>query len=986
MNIKQIHMYRYGMFSDRIFDLPSSGLQVVYGLNEAGKSTIMQLIRDVLFGFSPKSPGITQAGSDFGGSLKLEVPSRGLVTIERIGNKGKGSVNVFLSNGRTAGEDVLVELFPGLDATTFRSIFSFGLDGLQGLEHIDADELNDYLFHAGMTGDFSIRELEKKLAKKQGELFKPQGRKPKLNAQLAELERLGKDVTAWQNKNDDYRRLAEEAETIRSRIDEITHIRNKHKKEIRRLQKQKTLAPYIKEKREWQLRLEQLPIYEPFPEDGLTRFDHWQTQVVALEAECEELEARRQTVADELDNIEIHGEWLRLKDEVRREREEEHFIQSLQNEKAACIRTAEAEAEEITALMEKLGSSWTEERVAAADTGLAAKEALRELVRKRASFLERQHLLDSERIRVERVLETARAEEATISGKRLADEEHARLEETIRLHEQREKKKQEKEQLETRLTHTSTIVGSQRGMFYGGTAMGIALTLWMMINGRWWTGMATALLTAVFVFYVRRSVPSSEAKRLQQALATIDQELGHVPSISIEEVQRAKLILEEDERMQQSAAIIRDRLDQVEKTYADAIEQIEAASRELEKIDERISEWCRKHGFPDSNNHNELFETFERVEEVKTRMRRRNRAQEACQNIEMETKKRENKISRLCGMFGIGFETSTAALIRMDGQIQEEEQKQQEKRRLEANIYEYDEQIRLLKEKIRRYDEECKSLMRQAQTDNEETFRRKGRAWHQSREILENLTTVEAKIESMVPDASERQSLIPAILHDERDEESEIQRLESEIEQLEAEERKLYETLADLRHKQRQLEEGGTYAQLLHQFQQKKDVFQRDAKRWAVYRTAAHLLQKAKEQYRNKRLPKVVEDASHHFSRLTGGRYVAVYAPTDEGFVVERSDGVRFSPEQLSRGTAEQLYLALRFSLAKSFRSPSPYPLIMDDILVNFDAGRTEKAIEVIREMAEYHQVLFFTCHEHLLRYFRTEEIVSTDRHVLTTP
>ena len=68
--------------------------------------------------------------------------------------------------------------------------------------------------------------------------------------------------------------------------------------------------------------------------------------------------------------------------------------------------------------------------------------------------------------------------------------------------------------------------------------------------------------------------------------------------------------------------------------------------------------------------------------------------------------------------------------------------------------------------------------------------------------------------------------------------------------------------------------------------------------------------------------------------------------------------------EQLSRGTAEQLYLALRFGLIEEFaQHAEPLPVVMDDILVNFDADRADRAASSIRDLAARHQVLYFTCH-----------------------
>ncbi len=76
-------------------------------------------------------------------------------------------------------------------------------------------------------------------------------------------------------------------------------------------------------------------------------------------------------------------------------------------------------------------------------------------------------------------------------------------------------------------------------------------------------------------------------------------------------------------------------------------------------------------------------------------------------------------------------------------------------------------------------------------------------------------------------------------------------------------------------------------------------------------------------------------------------------------------------PEELSRGTAEQLYLCLRLGLASEFaRRSVSLPLIMDDVLVNFDP---ERARAVAQELAYYsrdRQVLIFTCHPETARLF----------------
>ena len=80
---------------------------------------------------------------------------------------------------------------------------------------------------------------------------------------------------------------------------------------------------------------------------------------------------------------------------------------------------------------------------------------------------------------------------------------------------------------------------------------------------------------------------------------------------------------------------------------------------------------------------------------------------------------------------------------------------------------------------------------------------------------------------------------------------------------------------------------------------------------------------------------------------------------------VVRRDGVEVGIPGLSRGTSEQLYLALRFGLVQHFveTSGEPLPIVMDDILVNFDEDRAARAARSIEELSKTCQVIYFTCH-----------------------
>jgi uncharacterized protein YhaN len=97
----------------------------------------------------------------------------------------------------------------------------------------------------------------------------------------------------------------------------------------------------------------------------------------------------------------------------------------------------------------------------------------------------------------------------------------------------------------------------------------------------------------------------------------------------------------------------------------------------------------------------------------------------------------------------------------------------------------------------------------------------------------------------------------------------------------------------------------------------------------------------------------------------TNGRYVRILAPMGKPVQeLERNDGVLVPLNALSTGTAQQLYLALRFGLVEHFAGQAEsLPVVMDDIRVNFDPIRAERAARSIEDLATRHQVLYFTCH-----------------------
>lgn len=106
--------------------------------------------------------------------------------------------------------------------------------------------------------------------------------------------------------------------------------------------------------------------------------------------------------------------------------------------------------------------------------------------------------------------------------------------------------------------------------------------------------------------------------------------------------------------------------------------------------------------------------------------------------------------------------------------------------------------------------------------------------------------------------------------------------------------------------------------------------------------------------------PRLTAPAGRYLSALTGGQFDGLVLQDGQVLTArERSSGLQRPLEQLSRGTADQVWLSLRLALTGLLLPPAA-PLILDDALLTFDGGRTAAALQQLRR--EGRQILLFSC------------------------
>jgi uncharacterized protein YhaN len=147
---------------------------------------------------------------------------------------------------------------------------------------------------------------------------------------------------------------------------------------------------------------------------------------------------------------------------------------------------------------------------------------------------------------------------------------------------------------------------------------------------------------------------------------------------------------------------------------------------------------------------------------------------------------------------------------------------------------------------------------------------------------------------------------------------------------------------------------------------------------WRTLAATTCMLEKVCEVYETERQPETLREASAFLKQLTDGKYVRVWTPLGKNALRIDNDKNQSLPlEVLSRGTREAVFIALRLSLAAAYsRRGVTLPLVLDDVLVNFDSIRANNAAKVLRDFASLgHQVVMFTCHEHIMRIFHNIDV-----------
>lgn len=197
--------------------------------------------------------------------------------------------------------------------------------------------------------------------------------------------------------------------------------------------------------------------------------------------------------------------------------------------------------------------------------------------------------------------------------------------------------------------------------------------------------------------------------------------------------------------------------------------------------------------------------------------------------------------------------------------------------------------------------------------------------------------------------------------------------IEIQIEELQNNKKEILNKKKEAEFKKRELESFEGLNDLKIQKNIYLDEYRKKIEELIKNKVIISLIEKAKNSF-NETQPDL-KNAQKYLSIMTDGKYSKINLDlmeiqNDEGTITKKW-------QDLSRGTKEQLYLALRLGYASNYSKDKitlkpngkvDLPLIIDDAFVNFDFTRTKNAIKCLKEFSKTNQILFFSCHTELMK------------------
>ncbi|MCH8223541.1 MAG: AAA family ATPase [Chloroflexi bacterium] len=954
----------------------AAGLNVIYGPNEAGKSAIRAFIRMVLFGkMRANAAGAFRfnythlSGESGAGSVSIEVADGGRYIFHRV--EGKAPTVTGDSSG---GEELLQQLIGRVDSTLYQNVFSISLIELESLDSLSADAVKDRIYSAGLgLGSVSLpaamKQLDDERATPAG-LWSPAA--GKLRTNLRDLKDRRLELQQKAEALTHYEGLTSDIASLRGQIAGLEeNLQAARTKELRYRSINQLRAASAR-KAAIESGLAELPEARPFPPEGVARLDKLKASLDSVREQINTgnvQASESESALDHLGVVEVFNE--ARSDILRLLNRHDLYIEAARDLPRVELE-ADTAHQEIAAGLAAIGETWDEERLEGfVDRGGASRRvnlAGEKLDEARSTAVRHSEAAD----RAATLLADTQQDE-TAARRRVERIANVPTEVTDELRVRRDRL----ERLRAAVVERSE---SQRSA-YGGSPPDGRRTGWFIVFLR---AVLNGLRRLIGLGPRPAAPADGKAALTAPSYQDLEQEIGSLVDLLHVGVNPTERELVESLSGADRALARREGFDREQASLEEASARVERASRdaaaassalqEAEQGGEAVKiEWmsCLASLHLDQSHNlsgavgalGDLGSLREKLISAKSLHARIDEMTQAVGDIEAKLA----PILASAGMRELETLNAGQALDELGQRFRAHQDALASGETLKQRVDSWTKQRVVLEDESKRLQSETATLLGAADCSDgeEEKFRALGDA-------SDSRTTLERDLRRVIEDnpvlsGSDGGGIVDDIGATSPEEiEAKRQTLVDEIKLFEADLGQLREDLGGLEKSRRDAEESNPTSETQAEIDRLEQLVQEDAHRWGLLTVAKQILDAARTEYQSERQAPLMRKASEHFRRITGGAYERVEAIMgEEEIQVVESTGRVKPVTELSRGTAEQLYLAMRFAFIDEYAEHSePVPVLMDDVLVNFDAERSVAASEAIVEFSREHQILLLTCHE----------------------
>jgi|GEM_PF-5529048 len=894
MKIEQIQIDGFGGYQDYRLEGFQPGLNVIFGPNEAGKTTLFEFIRRVLFGF----PDRRSADNDYqlsaykaavsGGALFCRLESGHELVIRRRSGPHGGPLTVESGGEILEGKDALDRWFH-VSAEFFNNVYAFSLDEIQSLQSLNGDEIRGRIYGAGLGfGKTSPAEIKKFFSNAAAEFCGASGRPAR------QLLAIGRNLGEIRDRLRQCRQELPQYEQLLATVADLEEKTRQLETRSLQLQQQHTQLELRRRLyRDWvdgealRQQLAALPD-EPLAEDAISRLEKLQAAVDAAKQAAAGSDVERQLADDARKRFTPDRTMLDAAVAIR----------ELQRQLPLYEKTV-AELRELQTLRTAAATRSQQLR-----TELGPQFASLDPAAFSCDLLRRQR---SDAIRGE--LTAADDEVKSLERQRQVEDETRR-----------------RMQLERQGTAAK---GGLPGWLPAAFLLVVGILAGILaMTVAWWAGTLAGVVGLVMALPMfRRSGPA--AVHSEPTLSNLAAELAAA-----------------------------------EQRRQDARSAWTALLREL-----RWPETVTPESFSD------VVARLERCRDAQTEeddlTRRHTAAEEQRQTIAAW-------LPPLLPLLAPADRNAAlpAAVAVLGHRLDQEEQQARQREQTEQNWNVADRRSRnaaaestAAQSRLTEFLQSCGATdaedLRRRSAQRQERLRLQSRLDEQLRQMRKLAGTGDVFTQLL----REMAQLDPAAL------EAEMSALAAERDENRQQLSRQTEQLGMVKN---QLTTLASHDDLRNLRQQEEAVIDRlrvAAEEWRVNRTAAAIFEAVLQEYENKRQPGVMHQAETVLRQITAGRLENVYRSFENnGVLVRTAAGEALEVGKLSRGSREELFLALRLGLIAEYETArtEPLPVIMDDALVNFDDPRRLAAIAALQTFAAGRQVLALTCHRRTLDEYLT--------------